>query len=143
MSYMLSARVTRDREAGILSMDQSAAITRVAQKCGVDKDSRKWGTPLAVGPLEKQAEKTIDCDRVYGQEFCQILRYGFSQFERYVFAFIEERRCQIMIGVWKYVISEMGFEMPRDVEVNGFHLRFCNCTNLFVRRSKDVAESIE
>ena len=30
MSYMLSARVTRDREAGILSMDQSAAIMRVA-----------------------------------------------------------------------------------------------------------------
>ena len=62
MSYMLSARVTRDREAGILSMDQSAAITRVAQKCGMDKDSRKWGTPLAVEPLEKQDEKTTDFD---------------------------------------------------------------------------------
>ena len=30
-----------------------------------------------------------------------------------VFAFIEERRCQIMIGLWQYVISEMGFEVPR------------------------------
>ena len=46
------------------------------------------------------------------------------------FAFIEERRCQIMIGLWQYFISEMGFEMPRDVEVNGFHLRFCRRTNL-------------
>ena len=60
-----------------------------------------------------------------------------------VLAFIEERRCQIMIGLWQYVISEMGFEIPRDVEVNGFRLSFCNCTNLFVRRSKEVAESIE
>ena len=50
---MLSARVTRDREAGILNMDQSAAITRVAQKCGVRGNSRKWRTPLAMEPLEK------------------------------------------------------------------------------------------
>ena len=45
-------------------------------------------------------------------------------------AFIEERRCQIMIGLWHYVISEMGFEVPRDVEVNGFHLRICRRRNL-------------
>ena len=30
-----------------------------------------------------------------------------------VFAFIEVRRCQIMIGLWQYGISEMGFEVPR------------------------------
>ena len=32
LSYMLSARITRDRENRILYMDQSAAITRVAEK---------------------------------------------------------------------------------------------------------------
>ena len=37
-----------------------------------------------------------------------------------VFAFIEVRRCQIMIGLWQYGISEMGFwnatfEVPRVV----------------------------
>ena len=30
-----------------------------------------------------------------------------------VFAFIEVRRCQIMIGLWQYGISEMGFGRPR------------------------------
>ena len=30
-----------------------------------------------------------------------------------VFAFIEVRRCQIMIGLWQYGISEMGFGVPR------------------------------
>ena len=28
-------------------------------------------------------------------------------------AVIEVRRCQIMIGLWQYGISEMGFGMPR------------------------------
>ncbi len=64
-------------------------------------------------PLPALIMKPMICDRVYGQEFCQILRYGFLQFEQYVFAFIEERRCQIMIGLWQYGISEMGFGMPR------------------------------
>ena len=30
-----------------------------------------------------------------------------------VFAFTEVRRCQIMIGLWQYGISEMGFGRPR------------------------------
>ena len=30
-----------------------------------------------------------------------------------VFASIEVRRCQIMIGLWHYGISEMGFGRPR------------------------------
>ena len=30
---------------------------RVAQKCGVSKESKKWKTPLAVELLERQAER--------------------------------------------------------------------------------------
>ena len=98
--------------------------------------SMSWHGWCSITCVQRSGRQAIEggCDRVYGQEFCQILRYVFSQFKQYLYcfvlAFIEERRCQIMIGLWQYVISEMGFEMPRDVEVNGFHLRFCMRTNL-------------
>ena len=63
--YMLSARIVRDREKGILYLDQSAAITRLAQKCGLDKeppDAPKWNTPMHVTLPTKHAEKTTDYD---------------------------------------------------------------------------------
>ena len=43
-------RIVRDREKGVLYMDQSAAITRLAQKCGLDKDppKRRYDTPMHV-----------------------------------------------------------------------------------------------
>ena len=73
--------------------------------------SMSWHGWCSITCVQRSGRQAIEggCDRVYGQEFCQILRYGFSQFEQYVFAFIEERRCQIMIGLWQYGISEMGF----------------------------------
>ena len=46
-------------------------------------------------------------------------------------AVIEVRRCQIMIGLWQYGISEMGFEVPRDVE-----LRFCMYKSCLVEIDK-------
>ena len=63
--YMLSARIVRDREKGVLYMDQSAAITRLAQKCGLDKDPSKthvWPTPMHVDLPTKHTEKTTDYD---------------------------------------------------------------------------------
>jgi len=63
--YMLSARIVRDREKGVLYMDQSAAITRLAQKCGLDNDSstsRIWPTPMHVDLPNKHTEKTTDYD---------------------------------------------------------------------------------
>ena len=46
-------------------MDQSAAITRLAQKCGLDKDPSKthvWPTPMHVDLPTKHTEKTTDYD---------------------------------------------------------------------------------
>ena len=63
--YMLSARIVRDRENGVLYMDQAAAITRLAQKCGLDKDppkTRRYHTPMHVDILTKHDEKTTDYD---------------------------------------------------------------------------------
>ena len=63
--YMLSARIVRDREKGVLYMDQSDAITRLAQKCGLDKDPSKthvWPTPMHVDLPTKHTEKTTDYD---------------------------------------------------------------------------------
>ena len=63
LSYMLSARITRDREKKLLYLDQSAAITRVAQKCGlIDTGRSMWGTPMSTTPLERHKEKTTDFD---------------------------------------------------------------------------------
>ena len=62
--YMLSARIVRDREKGVLYMDQSAAITRLAQKCGLDKDppKRRYDTPMHVDLPTKHDEKTTEYD---------------------------------------------------------------------------------
>lgn len=64
--YMLSARIVRDREKGILYMDQSTAITRLAQKCGLDKDpsstTRHYATPMHVDIPTKNDEKTTEYD---------------------------------------------------------------------------------
>ena len=62
LSYMLSARITRDREKGTLHLDQSAAITRVAQKCGITNESREWTTPMKTDPPQRHKEKTTDFD---------------------------------------------------------------------------------
>jgi len=61
---MLSARIVRDREKGVLYMDQSAAITRLAQKCGLDKDTpkRRYDTPMHVDLPTKHDEKTTEYD---------------------------------------------------------------------------------
>ena len=62
---MLSARIVRDREKGVLYMDQSAAITRLAQKCGLDKNPSKTHvrpTPMHVDLPTKHTEKTTDYD---------------------------------------------------------------------------------
>ena len=63
--YMLSARIVRDRENRMLYMDQSAAITRLAQKCGLDKDppeARRYHTSMHVDLPSKHKEKTTDYD---------------------------------------------------------------------------------
>ena len=66
--YMLSARIVRDREKGVLYLDQSAAITRLAQKCGLDKDAidlpgaQRYRTPMDVNLPAKHDEKTTDYD---------------------------------------------------------------------------------
>ena len=61
---MLSARIVRDREKGVLYMDQSAAITRLAQKCGLDKDhpKRRYDTPMHLNLPTKHDEKTTEYD---------------------------------------------------------------------------------
>ena len=63
LSYMLSARITRDRKNRILYMDQSAAITRVAEKCGLTDDKgRNFKSPMSTAPLTKHVEKSTDFD---------------------------------------------------------------------------------
>ena len=63
LSYMLSARITRDRPNRVLYMDQSAAITRVAEKCGLANDEgRKFKSPMSTIPLSKHLEKSTDFD---------------------------------------------------------------------------------
>ena len=55
---MLSARIVRDRKKGVLYMDQSAAITQLAQKCGLDKNlstTRRYDTLMHVDLSTKQA----------------------------------------------------------------------------------------
>ena len=60
---MLSARITRDRKNRILYMDQSAAITRVAEKCGLTDDKgRNFKSPMSTAPLTKHVEKSTDFD---------------------------------------------------------------------------------
>ena len=62
--YMLSARIVRDRKKGLLYLDQSAAITRLAEKCGLanDNPSRRYYTPMTVELPLKHTEKTTDYD---------------------------------------------------------------------------------
>ena len=63
LSYMLSARVTRDREKGLLYMDQTAAIIRLAEKCGLAHDHPavpKVRTPMSVDVPPMHKEKTTE-----------------------------------------------------------------------------------
>ena len=62
---MLSARIVRDREKGVLYMDQSAAIIRLAKKCRLDKDpstTRRYDTPMHVDFPTKHGKKTTEYD---------------------------------------------------------------------------------
>ena len=63
LSYMLSARITRDRANGLLYMDQTAAIVRLAEKCGLAVDSpqcRRIYSPMSVDMPPKHTEKTTE-----------------------------------------------------------------------------------
>ena len=60
---MLSVRIARDRENRILYMDQSSAITRAAEKCGLTDDGgRNFKSPMPTVPLVKHVEKSTDFD---------------------------------------------------------------------------------
>ena len=60
---MLSARITRDRNRGLLYLDQTAAIIRLAEKCGLAYDHPavpKVQTPMAVNVPPMHKEKTTE-----------------------------------------------------------------------------------
>ena len=57
-----AARIVRDREKGLLYLDQSAAIATLAEKCGLAdyNPSRRYHTPMTVELPSKHSEKTTD-----------------------------------------------------------------------------------
>ena len=60
---MLSARFPCGRPNRVLYMDQSAAMIRVAEKCGLANDEgRKFKSPMSIVPLSKHREKSTDFD---------------------------------------------------------------------------------
>ena len=65
LSYMLSARITRDRDKGALYLDQTAAIIKLAKKCGLAFDHptvSEVETPMSVDVPPMHTEKTTEYD---------------------------------------------------------------------------------
>ena len=63
LSYMLSVRITRDRAKGLFYMDKTAAIVRLAGKCGLAVDlpqCKRVHSSMSVEVPPKHTEKTTD-----------------------------------------------------------------------------------